>query len=81
MAAAMDGLDALVFTGGVGEHAPADPVPGRARLPRRRRRRAAQPGRRPATPTSPRPARGVATLVITAREDIEIARQVRTLLR
>ena len=29
MAAALGGLDALVFTGGVGEHAPRDPRPGR----------------------------------------------------
>ena len=45
MAASMQGLDALVFTGGVGENASGDPSPGgrRARVPRDRRRPGAQP--------------------------------------
>ncbi len=60
MAAALGGLDALVFTGGVGEHSPARPGAGRRGL-------------------------GflgddVAVLVVEAREDLEIARQVRALL-
>ncbi len=40
MAAAMDGLDALVFTGGVGENAAPDPSAssGRSGLPGRRHR-------------------------------------------
>ena len=60
MAASLGGLDALVFTGGVGEHAPAV-------------RDAATDGL------------GVlgdaAVLVIEAREDVEIARGVRSVLR
>ena len=44
MAAALGGLDVLVFTGGVGEHAPQIRAPRarRPRLPRRRARRAAR---------------------------------------
>jgi acetate kinase len=78
MVASLGGLDVLVFTGGVGEHQP-------------RVRHAAAAGlgflgvaidddRSAATTAdgeiSPRDA-GVRTLVVTAREDIEIARQVR----
>jgi len=78
MAVALDGLDALVFTGGVGEHQP-------------RVRRAAAAGlgllgvavdddsNRSTTTdadVSDADAR-VRTLVVTAREDLEIARQVR----
>jgi acetate kinase len=75
MAAAMRGVDAVVFTGGVGEHAPAiraaavdglgflgvavDPARNAAA------RRDAEIGER--------------TLVVTAREDLEMARQVREL--
>ena len=60
MAAALGGVDALVFTGGVGEHSTARAGAGRRR------------------PRLPR--RGVAVLVVEAREDLEIARQVRALL-
>jgi acetate kinase len=80
MAAAMNGLDALVFTGGVGEHAP--PV----------RAAAADglgflgvaldgAGNAAATADAEIGAAGAAvrTFVITAREDLEIARQVRAL--
>jgi acetate kinase len=81
MAAALEGLDALVFTGGVGEHAPAvrelaagglgflgvavDPALNRS-----------------AVADAEITAAGgtVRTLVITAREDLEIARGVRALL-
>jgi acetate kinase len=81
MAAALGGLDALVFTGGVGEHAPAI----RARTAtglgflgvaldaeaNARARADAEIG----TPAAPS-----RTLVVTAREDLEVARQVRALL-
>jgi acetate kinase len=81
MAAAMDGLDALVFTGGVGEHAPAI-----------RERAAAGLGflgialdaaanaSASADAEIGAPGAVVRTLVITAREDLEISRQVRGLL-
>jgi acetate kinase len=80
MAAAMNGLEALVFTGGVGEHAApiragaaeglgflgiaVDPTANEAS------------GDREITA----PGAAVRTLVIAAREDLEIARQVRELL-
>jgi acetate kinase len=83
MAAAMDGLDALVFTGGVGEHA--------AEV---RSRAAAGLGflgvslderaNSAATSDADIGASGAAvrTLVVSAREDLEIARQMReTLVR
>jgi acetate kinase len=81
MAAALDGLDALVFTGGVGEHAPAV-----------RARTAAGLGflgvaldaaaNADAAGDAEIGAPGAAarTLVVTAREDLEVARQVRALL-
>jgi acetate kinase len=81
MAAALGGLDALVFTGGVGEHSAAV-----------RERAAAGLGflgvavdevrNREIQGNGEIGAQGaeVRTLVLTAREDIEIARQVRTLL-
>lgn len=81
MAAALGGLDALVFTGGVGEH---DPVT--------RRRLAADlgflgvevdPDRNAATGAdtviSP-PGAAVAAVVVTAREDLEIAAATRSVL-
>ncbi len=81
MAAAMNGLDLLVFTGGVGEHAPdirAAAAAGVAFLGV-----AVDPGRNAAVRadgdiTAPgAPARAV---VVTAREDVEIARQTRATL-
>jgi acetate kinase len=81
MSAAMDGLDALVFTGGVGEHAAAI-----------RERTAAGLGflgialdpaaNAAATTDAQIGTRGAAvrTLVITAREDLEVSRQVRAAL-
>ena len=81
MAAAMDGLDALVFTGGIGEHQP--PIRAEAAalgflgVAIDAERNQAAPT---ATPTSPRRAPPCAPWSITAREDIEIARQVRALL-
>ncbi|MGD1058460.1 MAG: acetate/propionate family kinase [Solirubrobacteraceae bacterium] len=81
MAAALGGLDALVFTGGVGEHSPevrSQTAAGLAFLgvslddARNREAHAdEQIGGDHAT---------VCTLVLTAREDIEIARQVRAVL-
>lgn len=81
MAAALNGLDILVFTGGIGEHQPdvrAEAASGLGFLGV-----AIDAGRNDqaradcdiSAPGSP-----VTTLVITAREDLEIARQVRGLL-
>jgi acetate kinase len=81
MAAAMNGADALVFTGGVGEHAPAV-------------RAAAVSGLRflgleidPGLNSSAEEDRDVSaagattrTLVVRAREDVEVAREVRRVL-
>jgi acetate kinase len=81
MAAALDGLDALVFTGGVGEHAieiRAQAAAGLAFLG------VAVDGARNGQSQADREigAQGarVRTLVLTAREDIEIAQQVRAVL-
>ncbi len=80
MAAAMNGLDALVFTGGIGEHAPAiraAAVGGLGFLGV-----SIDPGRGDATSDAiiSGDFAGAAVLVITAREDIEIARQSREVL-
>ncbi|WP_203656068.1 acetate/propionate family kinase [Actinocatenispora rupis] len=81
MTAALGGLDALVFTGGIGEHAPevrAGAVAGLAFLGL-----AVDPDRNAApvpdadVTADPAPVR---TLVVEAREDLEIAAQVRTVL-
>jgi acetate kinase len=81
MAAAMDGLDCLVFTGGVGEN--AAPIRGRAasglgflgiRIDEARNV-AARPDAEVTAGGS-----AVRTFVIRAREDLEIARQVRRVL-
>ena len=81
MAAAMDGLDALVFTGGIGEHQPqvrAEAAAGLGFLGV-----AIDPGRNQAAAgdcdISPASA-SVRTMVVAAREDLEIARQVRAVL-
>jgi acetate kinase len=81
MAAAMDGLDALVFTGGVGERS----APIRSRAAQGlgflgveldpKANDSAQPDR-----AIDAPGAAVRTFVIRAREDIEIARQVRMVL-
>ena len=82
MAAALGGLDALVFTGGVGEHAPE--VRARAAaglgLPRRRARRGRATPPATADAEIGAPARAARTLVVEAREDLEIARGVRAAL-
>ncbi len=81
MAAAMNGLDVLLFTGGVGERAPAI----RARAAEgldflgirvdRARNDAAEPDAEIGADGAP-----VRALVLTAREDVQIAREVRALL-
>ncbi|HYQ68664.1 acetate/propionate family kinase [Actinophytocola sp.] len=79
MAAAMNGLDVLVFTGGVGEHQPAvraAATDGLAFLGVQVSARANNAGE---TEISADGA-AVRTLVIPAREDVEIARQVRSVL-
>ena len=81
MAASLGGLDALVFTGGVGERSPTvreqtvDPLGflGLA-LDRELNRSAMGDLQVSATDAS------AATVVLAAREDLEIARQVRAVL-
>jgi acetate kinase len=81
MAAAMNGLDALVFTGGIGEHQPqvrAEAAAGLGFLGvaiDETRNDAATGDADISAPSA-----AVRTLVITAREDIEIARQARAAL-
>jgi acetate kinase len=82
MAAAMNGLDALVFTGGIGEHQPAvraEAASGLAFLGV-----AVDPDSNNATyadgEITARDA-SVRTVVVTAREDVEIARQARAVLQ
>jgi acetate kinase len=81
MAAALDGLDALVFTGGIGEHQP--PVRAEAAAGLGFLGIAVDPGRNAAAQPDcdiSVPGAPVRTLVIAAREDIEIARQARAVL-
>jgi acetate kinase len=80
MAAAMDGLDVLVFTGGIGEHNPA--VRAAAADGLGFLGVAIDPERNGAMADADisAPSAAVRTLVITAREDIEIARQSRAAL-
>jgi acetate kinase len=81
MAAATDGLDVLVFTGGVGEHAPAIRQRTADRLAflgvtvDPSRNDAAGGDREISSPTSE-----ARTFVLTAREDMEIARGVHQLV-
>ena len=81
MAAALGGLDALVFTGGVGEHAPevraARPPGSASSASGSTTRRTALRAR---TRRSARPARPCARSWSQAREDLEIAREVRAAL-
>ena len=82
MVAAMDGLDALVFTGGVGERAAAvraEAVRGLSFLGLRLdddANASARPDADIAAPGS-----RVRVLVVAAREDLEVARQVRAAVR
>jgi acetate kinase len=80
MAAAMNGLDALVFTGGIGEHSPeirtaaADGLEFLGvRLDQDRNQATADADISDLAAT-------VSTVVVTAREDIEMARQARAVL-
>jgi acetate kinase len=81
MAAAMDGLDALVFSGGVGEHAPtlrARAIDGLGHLGLAIDAALnAEGGTDRDLSDSEAPAR---VLVVEAREDLEIAREVRVVL-
>jgi acetate kinase len=77
----MGGLDALIFSGGVGENAP--PVRARTAVGLRFLGVAIDDAANEAIAADcdiSLPGAGVATLVIKAREDLEIARQVRVLL-
>jgi acetate kinase len=81
MSAAMNGLDILLFTGGIGEHHPQIRADAAARLGFLGVRIDAD--RNAAASTDDEigdPAATVRVLVITAREDIEIARQARQAL-
>jgi acetate kinase len=81
MAAALGGVDALVFTGGVGEHAPEIRARTAAGLGFLGVELDAQANAH-ATADEEIGATGapVRALVVTAREDLEVARQVRVLL-
>jgi acetate kinase len=81
MAAAMDGLDALAFTGGIGEHQSEVRAQAAAGLGFLGVAIDAERNRDAAGDTDVSAASAsVRTLVITAREDVEIARQVRATL-
>ncbi|HUA41963.1 MAG TPA: acetate/propionate family kinase [Streptosporangiaceae bacterium] len=80
MAAAMNGLDVLAFTGGIGEHNPAIRATASEGLGFLGVR--IDPARNAANGDADisQPAATVRVLVITAREDIEMARQAREVL-
>jgi len=79
MTASLGGLDTLAFTGGVGEHAPA--VRERVAAGLAFVGVAVDPARNAAAAADAEIGAGpVRVLVLTAREDLEIARQVRALL-
>jgi len=77
----MNGLDALVFTGGIGEHNPAVRAEAAAGLGFLGV--SIDPHRNHATADAiiSRPGAQVSSLIITAREDVEIARQARDVLK
>jgi len=83
MAASMDGVDAVVFTGGVGEHMPrvrAAAIAGLSflglRIDEERNAGASEADAQLSSPGA-----GPTVLLVHAREDIEIARQVRAHLQ
>ena len=80
MAAAMNGLDGLVFTGGIGEHNPAIRAAAAADLGFLGISVDADRNQATADAVISGPETAVSALVITAREDIEIARQARNVL-
>jgi acetate kinase len=81
MAAAIHGLDAITFTGGIGEHNPGIRAAAAAGLGFLGV--SIDPDRNHATADAiiSRPDALVASLIITAREDVEIARQARDVLK
>lgn len=81
MAAAMDGLDLLAFTGGIGEHAPAirERAAGGLAFLGVALDRAANAGAEPDAEIGD-PGAPVRVFVVEAREDLEIARETRRLL-
>jgi acetate kinase len=80
MAAAMNGLDAVVFTGGIGEHNPAVRAAAAAGLGFLGISVDSDRNEATADAVISGPQSVVSSLVITAREDIEIARQSREVL-
>ena len=76
----MNGLDAIVFTGGIGEHNPAVRATAAAGLGFLGIN--IDPGRNHATADAiiSHPDAVTRCLVVTAREDVEIARQSRAIL-
>jgi len=80
MAAAMNGLDALAFTGGIGEHNPQVRAAAAAGLGFLGTNVADELNRATADAVISGPDAAVPVLVITAREDIEIARQARAIV-
>jgi acetate kinase len=77
MAAAMDGLDVLIFTGGIGEHHPPIRAEAADGLGFLGVSVAAERNRATTDGEIGDPAGPVRVFVITAREDVEIARQAR----
>jgi acetate kinase len=80
MAAAMNGLDALVFTGGIGEHNPAIRAAAAAGLEFLGISMDADCNQAVPDAVISGPAAPVVSLVVTAREDVEIARQAREVI-
>ena len=89
MAASLGGLDVLVFTGGVGENAPAVRAAAAGALPflgargrpgGQRRGRTVDDGDPAGVCDITAPGAAARVLVVAAREDLEIARGVRALL-
>lgn len=81
MAAALGGLDALTFTGGVGEHSPAIRAATAGRLAFLGLGLDASANASASTDAVVSGVTAAATLVVTAREDVEIARAIRATLR
>jgi acetate kinase len=80
MAAAMNGLDVLLFTGGIGEHNPAIRAQAAEGLSFLGVRIDPELNAAAADAVIGHPDAAVRALVITAREDVEIARQARQVL-
>ena len=81
MAVAAGGLDALVFTGGVGEHAPAIRAAAAGRLGLLGVALDAGANERAAGDAEiGAPGAAVRSVVVAAREDVEMARQARAVL-